>query len=85
MVRAKYLYLRSEILDTGNVSGVIGSVPGPSGPPEMVPGVHREGPPAPRGSMGQKREGNQPKVGWCASHKEAQGAGGGGGAPLGGP
>ena len=65
------------VLDTGNVSGVTGIVPGPPGPPVMVPGVHREGPPAARGSMGQKREGNQPKVGWCASHKEAQGAGGG--------
>ena len=57
---------RMEVLDTRNVSGVTGSIPGP---PEMVPGVHREGPPGPRGSMGQKREGNQPKVVWCASHK----------------
>src|SRR3954468_21132600 len=30
-------------------------------------GVHREGPPLPEGLMGCKGEGNQPKVGWCAS------------------
>src|SRR3954470_17044626 len=78
----KELYIESAVLAIGTSFGVIGIVPGP---PEG-PGVHRVGPPASEGPHGLYEEGNQPKVGWCASPPRAHAPRvGGGGNPKGGP
>ena len=57
------LYMGSPVSVTGKVSGFIGIVPGP---PKGVPGVHSEGPPAPKDLMGCSWVGTSPLVGWCA-------------------
>src|SRR3954469_14779925 len=76
----KELYIESAVLAIGTSFGVTGIVPGPPEGPGGPPG----GATCLGGPHGLYEEGNQPKVGWCASPPRAHAPRVGGGNPKGG-